>query len=265
MYIIGTATGVASLIVMNPILNATDYLAKTAENSSRMILGALLALTMGLALAFVPIVAYPIFKKFNETLAIGYLVFRGGLETIAYIGLVISRLMLIPLSRTYIEAAASEMPGLKTLGAMLLAAHEWINILLIIVFALDALMLYAILFQSRLVPRWISIWGIIAILMHFVTSLLPIAAEYRAAFSNWSIQTVWVDSSLLAGMIIGFWVSYSLLRFFKKIPTKNPIIKSMILSSIALVIAIILIDVPMFPSGTSDAFIPSSSAQCLMP
>jgi hypothetical protein len=47
------------------------------------------------------------------------------------------------------------------------------------------------------------------------TSLLPIAAEYRAAFSNWSIQTVWVDS-LLVGMIIGCCVSYSLLRFFEK-------------------------------------------------
>ena len=36
----------------------------------------------------------------------------------------------------------------------------------------------------------------------FVTSLLPIAAEYRAAFSNWRIQTVWIDS-LFAGLIIG--------------------------------------------------------------
>ncbi len=86
------------------------------------------------------------------------------------------------------------------------------------------------------------------------TSLLPIAAEYRAAFSNWSIQTVWVDS-LLVGMIIGCCVSYFLLRYFDKIPTKNPILKSVILSFVALVIAIILIDVPrsfLLP-GPSDA------------
>ena len=84
------------------------------------------------------------------------------------------------------------------------------------------------------------------------TSLLPIAAEYRAAFSNWSIQTVWVDS-LLVGMIIGCCVSYFLLRFFDKIPTKNPILKSVILSFVALVIAIILIDVPRSFYGPSDA------------
>ena len=85
--------------------------------------------------------------------------------------------------------------------------------------------------------------GVVFWVITIVTSLLPIAAEYRAAFSNWSIQTVWVGS-LLAGMIIGCCVSYFLLRFFDKIPTKNPILKSVILSFIALVIAIILIDVP---------------------
>ncbi len=82
------------------------------------------------------------------------------------------------------------------------------------------------------------------------TSLLPIAAEYRAAYSNWSIQTVWVDS-LLVGMIIGCCVSYSLLRFFDKIPTKNPILKSVILSFVAYVIVIILLQVAA--SRTSDA------------
>ena len=87
-----------------------------------------------------------------------------------------------------------------------------------------------------------------------VTSLLPIAAEYRAAFSNWSIQTVWIDS-LLVGMILGCCVSYSLLRFIDKNPTRNPILKSTILSFVALVIATILIDVPrsLLLPGPSEA------------
>jgi len=75
------------------------------------------------------------------------------------------------------------------------------------------------------------------------TSLLPIAAEYRAAYSDWSMQTVWVFS-LPMGMIIGFGVSWFLLCYFDTIPSKNPILKSGILSFIALLIAVILIDVP---------------------
>ena len=64
-----------------------------------------------------------------------------------------------------------------------------------------------------------------------------------------------IVESLIGGLIIGFFVSYFLLRFFDKIPTKNPILKSGILSFIALVIAIILIDVPRsyLLLGPSDA------------
>jgi hypothetical protein len=86
------------------------------------------------------------------------------------------------------------------------------------------------------------------------TSLLPIAAEYRAAYSNWSIQTVWV-ASLPMGMMIGGCVSYSFLRLFEKIPAKNPILESAILGIVALVIATILIDVPrsLLLPGPGDA------------
>ena len=96
--------------------------------------------------------------------------------------------------------------------------------------------------------------GIVFWATTIATSLLPIAAEYRASFSNrsWNIQTVWVGS-LLGGMIIGCCVSYFLLRFFDKIPTKNPILKSVILSFVALVIATILMDVPRSFHGPSDA------------
>ena len=85
------------------------------------------------------------------------------------------------------------------------------------------------------------------------TSLLPIAAEYRAAYSNWSMQTVWIYS-LLMGMIIGYGVSYFLLRYFDKIPSKNPILKSVMISFIALIIAVIVIDVPQSFFGMRNSF-----------
>lgn len=94
--------------------------------------------------------------------------------------------------------------------------------------------------------------GVIFWITTILTSILPIAADYRAAYSNWSIHTVWVDS-LFVGLIIGCIVSYSLLRFFDKIPTKDPILKSVILSFVALFIATILIDVPRSFQGSSDA------------
>ena len=82
------------------------------------------------------------------------------------------------------------------------------------------------------------------------TSVLPIAAKYRAAFSNWSIQTVWV-ASLPMGLMIGCCVSYSFLRLFAKNPAKRPILKAVSISAAALVIALILVNVPMILHASS--------------
>ena len=73
-------------------------------------------------------------------------------------------------------------------------------------------------------------------------SLLPIAAEFRAALSISYVQVVIYDT-LLVGIIISCYVSYFLLRFFDKIPTKNPIVKSVILSFIPYIIVLILLGV----------------------
>ena len=81
-------------------------------------------------------------------------------------------------------------------------------------------------------------------------SLLPMMAEFRAALSIPYISGAIVDP-LLGGLIISCCVSYFLLRFFDKIPTKNPILKSVILSFVALGIDFILLGVAA--SRTSDA------------
>jgi uncharacterized protein YacL len=108
--------------------------------------------------------------------------------------------------------------------------------------------------QSKGIWRKIVVLGVVGGLAFWAItiaiSLLPIAAEYRAAESISNIQAVWVGS-LLVGLIIGFFVSFFLLRFFDKIPTKNPILKSVILSFVVYVIVIILLGVAA--SRTSNA------------
>jgi hypothetical protein len=87
---------------------------------------------------------------------------------------------------------------------------------------------------------------------NFAISLTPIAAEYRAALSI-SYYPMLLEA-LIGGLVIGFCVSYSLLRFFDKLPTKNPILKSVTLSFIVLIIVTVMIEVPAkFLAPASDA------------
>jgi hypothetical protein len=77
---------------------------------------------------------------------------------------------------------------------------------------------------------------------NFLISLTPIAAEYRAALSIPYLPMLL--AALLGGLTIGLCVSYFLLRFFDRIPTKSPILKSLILTFIVLIILTILIEGP---------------------
>jgi hypothetical protein len=83
----------------------------------------------------------------------------------------------------------------------------------------------------------LAFWGV-----NFAISRTPIAAEYRAGLSI--LYFPMLLEALLGGLIIGSGVSYFLLRFFDKISTQNPILKSVILSIIILVIVTILVEVP---------------------
>jgi NhaP-type Na+/H+ or K+/H+ antiporter len=86
---------------------------------------------------------------------------------------------------------------------------------------------------------------------NFAISRTPIAAEYRAALSISYLPMLL--QSLVGGLIIGFCVSYPLLRFFDKIPTRTPILKSVVLSFIVLVLVTILLQGPASSFTSSDA------------
>ena len=203
LYIIGMAAGILSAVVTGPILGDSDYLAKVAANANQLTIGALLVLLMALALAMVPVMLFPIFRKINEVLAVGYVVFRGALETVAYIGMLISWLLLVVLGQEYITGGAPAAAYFQTMGTLLRDGHDAINTILITVFCLGALMLYYLLYQSKLIPRWISGWGFFAILLHIATSFL-IMFNLTGAFST--INIVLNLPILLQEMVMAVWL-----------------------------------------------------------
>jgi len=92
--------------------------------------------------------------------------------------------------------------------------------------------------------------GMTFCLANFAISRTPIAAEYRAALSI-SYFPMLLEA-LIGGLIIGFWVSYSLLRFFDRIPAKDPILKSILMSLLVLLIITISIGNPSIYNRTPD-------------
>jgi len=170
LYIMGTVSGILSRVFTGPIGNAQDSLISVSANGNPIILGALFLLTMGLALAMVPVMMFPILKKHNEVLALGYVVFRGGLETVTYMAMVVSWLLLLPLSQVY-RVGTPDASNLYALSTILLDGNE-IGSILAIVFCLGALMFNYLLYQAKLIPRWISGWGLIAVIPYLAGGVL---------------------------------------------------------------------------------------------
>ena len=140
LFIIGTVAGVLSGVLFTlPILGAPDTLAEIYANETQWIMGALMVLIMGLPLAMVPVLLFPILKKYNEALALGAVVFRGALEAVCYMAIVGIWLSLIMLSQEYIKAGAPDASYFQTLGTLLLGSVYWSEHILAIVFSIGAL------------------------------------------------------------------------------------------------------------------------------
>jgi hypothetical protein len=160
LYIIGTVALILSFVVTDAVLTGPAYLSQIAQQPDRLAVGTLLVLLAGFALALVPVVFWPIGKRYNETLSMGYVLFRGALETVLYIVGALGWLLLIALST---QPDAAPLAGL----VRTIVAVDW-DQLLAIPFAIGALMFSAVLYQSRLVPRWLSGWGLVGAALYLV-------------------------------------------------------------------------------------------------
>jgi hypothetical protein len=176
LYILGTVTGVLSLLLTKPLLDASASLLTIAEQGNQIRLGALLVLMMGIALAMVPVMMYPILKKHNEVLALGYVVFRGGLETCTYIAGAIFLLLLASFSQVAVQSEAAGAVNVQAMGTVFQQAVEICTTMTEIVFPLGALMFYAVLYQANLLPRWIAGWGLVAALLYEAGGILHLFA-----------------------------------------------------------------------------------------
>jgi hypothetical protein len=172
LYIIGTVTGILCAFVLGGLLNGPDYLNVVASNASRVTVGAVLILVMGIALAMIPALMFQILKKHNEPLAVGYIIFRGALETLTTIGLMVGWLLLLVVARQYVDSGASAFEGLETV--LIKVQDSVIGSVSSIFFSLGALMLYNVFYQAKLIPRWITVWGIVAAVLYLVAGLTAV-------------------------------------------------------------------------------------------
>ncbi len=196
LYILGTVFGISSAALTSSISGSSDVLGAVASHETELALGAVLVLAMAMVLAMIPVVAYPILSKVDILLARGYFLFRSVLEVAALLMTAVAWLLLIPLSRSTEIARVwgdtlFDLKGAATVGT--------------IAFLIGAAMFYIILYRARLVPRWLSAWGLVAIVPYLVPVFLGLFSDVDV--STTSTTTVLLDIPLgLQEMVLAVWL-----------------------------------------------------------
>ena len=159
-------------------------------------------LVMGLSLAFVPVVLFPVLRRVNEVLATGYLIIRGAVETVIYVILAIAWLLLVPLGETMSAGPGTASPAGVHLGTLVIDS-DGASAMLTLVFCLGAVLFYVLLYRSRIVPRWITLWGFVGIPLYAAAYVL---AMYEVIGGNSSAQNLLQLPLGVQEMVLAVWM-----------------------------------------------------------
>lgn len=203
LYIVGTVSGVlCKVLVQFPVRDANDPLAYAAAHRDLVVTGALLVLVMGLALVFVPVVLFPILRRVDEVLAIGYLTVRGAVEAACYVISAIALLLMVPVADVVSAGQGTGSAAGGRLGA-LMVDFDAMNLVTALVFCTGGVMFSTLLYRSRIVPRWIAVWGLAGVPFYVTAYVL---AAYAVIGSNSTALNLLVLPLALQEMVLGVWM-----------------------------------------------------------
>lgn len=198
LYFLGIIAGVFSMV---PVIDIPDYLTQISSNASQVNSGAFFQFLMTAAHVGMAITLYPILKKHNESLAVGYVGSRLVAVAFNVIGVIIL-LLLLTLSQEFVKAGDPVSSHFQTIGELLRTGRDLINHAgVILVMSMGGLAFYYLLYQMKLVPRWLAGWGLVG-------TAVAIVAGYLFMFRSINLMTsVYMDFPLaLQEMVFAVWL-----------------------------------------------------------
>jgi hypothetical protein len=202
-FIVATVGSIASGVLLMPILGAQDYLARIAANQDQFLLGVLFQLVGAVGCPAIALALYPVLRRHDEGLAIGSVGFRL-IEGSLYVALVVVLLLLVTLSREATGAGAAAAAAYRVPAMLLMAARDWLGpVAAVLTFGIGGCMYYVVLYRARLIPRWLSGWGLAGVTMVSVAGLLVM---FGRAEPLGTTQVVLAAPIGLQEMVLAVWL-----------------------------------------------------------
>jgi len=176
--------------------SVSDSLVSISNNLMPLRLSILLGLVLSAGIIVLAVLLFVILQKQNKTIALialsCYL-----LESVTLVLRQLSVYALIPLALEYTKAGALDLSYFETSGAVFLDIGRWVYDIHLLFFALGGILWYILFYRTRYIPRLLSIWGIVAVALVLVASIL-------AGFEIRSIALVLPNA--VFELAIGLWI-----------------------------------------------------------
>lgn len=167
LFILATAAGLAGDAVLGSALDVPDFLSRLSTEGNRVLVSALLSFAAACCSAGIAITLYPVTRKFHEGLALGSVGFRL-IEAVFYSVGTLCLLSAFALSQEYAGLSGQAASYAETLGRLLRTAKDLAGFILgVTAFCIGAGSYYLAFYRARLIPRWLSAWGLIALALLF--------------------------------------------------------------------------------------------------
>lgn len=168
-FITAAVTSIAGLILYDPILNHTDFLTAGPEHQTQIITAAVFEALLACSAIGTAIMLYPYLKKHNESLGLGYVLFR----TLEVLFILIGTMSMLALLSLGLSSPGTENADLQSVGEMLQRMYRWTLLLgPNLMLGINTSIYSYVLYKTGLVPSWISILGRIGGLLVFIVAFL---------------------------------------------------------------------------------------------
>jgi hypothetical protein len=173
LFIVATVASLLSGPFLAPV-TGSGYLADADAHRGQVATGVVLGFIAAFAAPGIAFALYPVLRRFGEALALAAVGFRI-MEGMFYALGMMVLLSLSTLSREFVDAGAPGDQHYPTLGDTMLAQYHWlVDVGLLLAFSLGGLLYYLVFYRSKLIPTWLSVWGIVGVTLLMVAAVLLI-------------------------------------------------------------------------------------------
>jgi len=201
LFILCSAASILSIVPLGATVGAPVDFAKLAGSGNAVVMTALIEFVWAASGMGIAIALYPVLRLFNPTLALGSVAGRVVENVFIMIG-TLSLLALLTVSQQ--AAGSAALSSFQATADALVAVREWApGFVGGLAFVVGTFMYNYVMYRSRLVPRWLSGWGLVGAVLILV---VPLYAGFTQDWGFTTVNDVFSAPMGLQEMVLAVWL-----------------------------------------------------------